>query len=249
MKILLVPALLFLCFQSFAQEKFIEVTISDTAWVKPDHFVYRITVTNENDEAVADTAIFDPQVYKERRKQKTVQRTRILDSVKLAIKRSGYRILSPTLDDAFSSVGDMEYKVVSILVVTGSIDSLRLLHNIISANQSLQAGVESAFAKDETPDQARLYKKLLAQAAKNATLIATLSERKLGKIIAVTELSAAKNEAPGWTIYPPLSAMAGSMVPGWHTTIQSKATYNLTNEPIVSTYLISNTLTVKFALE
>ena len=29
----------------FAQEKFIEVTVSDTVWVKPNQFVYTITVS------------------------------------------------------------------------------------------------------------------------------------------------------------------------------------------------------------
>jgi Protein of unknown function (DUF541) len=252
MKILIITFFVLLCFEGFAQEKFIEVTVSDTAWVKPDNFIYRISVNTTDDEyAEVDTLVYtDPGAYKQKRKQKQLIRNTMLDSVTQLIKEKGYRILPPTIAEAFLIAGEVGYNSNSILVITGSVDSLRSLYNLVSGNVALQANVESVFAKDESPDRKYLYKKLLAQAAKNATAIAELTGKKAGKVVSVTEFAEAKSESPGgWTVYPPLSAMASSVIPGWHTTIKGNSIYNLTEDRIVTTYLIHNTLTVRFGLE
>lgn len=251
MKVLMIPLFLLSALTCFAQEKFIQVTVVDTAWVKPDNFLYRISVNTEEEDAVLDTLAYtDAALFKQRRKQKEIIQKKAFDAFRQVLQKKGFRILAPGMEEAYLTAAVIDSKKTSLLVITRSIDSLATLFSIVSADQSLEGYMESAFASDESPYYNNLYKKLLAQATKNATVIAGLSDRKIGKIISVTESAEDKNpNSGGWTLYPPLSVIAGNAVPGWHTTIKGRALYNLNGDQLVTPYLIYNSLTVRFEFE
>ena len=91
-----------------------------------------------------------------------------------------------------------------------------------------------------------LNKKLLASAQNKAIQLASFGKQKIGAIISITEKNDLANE--DWTIYPPLSALRDSQVPGWHTSNFGYSSIIAGNEQSCY-YIISSSLIVRYSLE
>ena len=133
----------------------------------------------------------------------------------------------------------------SIQVFTTSADSIALLYGIIKTNSFLYGNITWIKATDEETYAKGLLEKLVTTAKDKAITIAAFSNLKISNIISVTEKP---KEEGGWTAYPPLSAFARSVVPGWHTTIYPNYNYSSLKSGINNQYQIQNTFVVRFAV-
>lgn len=237
----------FVCFQSFSQQSFIEVNVSDTVLVEPDIFVYRLTVL-PNDEIENDELRYkNPDAFKKKiMTQQSLQQKRF-DSLKLAIKRIGFAVLPESIQDVYIHY-NQEYNLFSLDIWITSLDSLNFLYNQIKNNNLVVGSLELYKAKDETIAYKNLYAKLIAKAQKNAELIATNSNKKLVSIFSVTE-NKVEEDKGGWTAYPPLSSWANTIIPGWHTTIKGRNNLFFSDKEMISSYSIERSLIVRFLME
>ncbi|MES2847842.1 MAG: hypothetical protein V4685_02215 [Bacteroidota bacterium] len=246
MKRLLSIVLLLSGLQGFAQQKFIEVTVSDTVLIKPDCFMYRISLSR-SDNALDTMAYTNPDTYKLLLLAKAVAQRTKLDSLKKQLKQKNFRCVPASIKEAYQFNTDYMYggfNYYFVDVITNTTDSIKLLYNIVSENRDLSGAFIESFTLNKAPYEKRLYQKLLASAQTKAETLALLSKRKVGAVISITE--GKEKESQGWTIYPPLSAIADSAAPGWHTTINEP---NYTTNETVNNYVMVNSLVVKYALE
>ena len=242
--------LLFLSFahmQAIAQQKFIEVNVDDTAMVEPDIFVYRVTVTPDEDLQRDELRYTNLAAYQKKLKAYQAMQKQTFDSLKNSFIKSGFSIFPPTASETYMVVNN-EYKVFSLDIFTTTIDSVELIYNRIAKSKIVIGTLEKAVAKDELRYYKNLYEKLIAKATAKAKMIAASANVTLGAIYSVTEIKP-DEEKGGWTAYPPLSTLSNSIIPGWHTTIKGKAGFIFSNKTIETNYLISNSLTIRFTVE
>lgn len=245
--IILFLAILIQC-RLTAQEKFIEVTVSDTAWVKPDNIIYSIRIIRDN-EMVADTLQYaDPKSYNKKLMQVLAQQKKSLDSLACELGKKRFRILPPTFWEEYSLAGENEFKDFPIVVKVSSVDSLKILRDLVAVNKNISGFVLKCFAKNERPALNYLYQKIMLEATERAKVLAALSKKKAGQVISVTESEEQKGKSE-WAIYPPLSSQYKSAVPGWHTDIVDTGFMIGASDDIVSTYVLYKTLIVRFAID
>jgi hypothetical protein len=101
----------------------------------------------------------------------------------------------------------------------------------------------------DSSDQKRLFKKILARAWAKAENIAACNNQHAHEVLAVTENKAEESEISGWTSYPPLSALSESVIPGWHTTIRSPANIVIADSTSMDWYPLAGSFTVRFSVE
>lgn len=251
MKKLLVLSLLFIATHSAkAQDNFIEVIVTDTVWVEPDTYIYHITISPD-EHAYEELRYREPKVYKSKVKQDQLQRSKLMDSIVTVIKKNNYKIIPPTVSELYQFLGENEYKIYSTDVIVSSVDSLRILYELISTSKSLVATVEGSYNENQLEGIQLLYKKLVVAAGEKAASLAALSKRKLGVLLSIKENTIDKesNTGGGWTIYPPLSSLSNTIIPGWVTNIKTKRTATPPNEQVITAFPIRNSLTVRFLLE
>jgi outer membrane protein OmpA-like peptidoglycan-associated protein len=233
-----------------AQEKFIEVTVTDTAMVKPDQFIYQLMlIPDENFET--DTLRYaDPVAFRKNSASLKNKRSQQMDSLKQELRKMGFNIFPPNLAEQFNYSAASDFYSAGLTVLTGTTDSLKLLVSMIKKNKSFAGVVTSVFARDETSWFKGLHKKIMQQAERNAGDLALLSGRKLGKIISVIQNKETKEKSSGWAIYPPLSSLYSDTVPGWHTEIKNRNDFvTFSSDEISTRYAIQDTLVVRFAME
>jgi hypothetical protein len=230
-----------------AQQKFVEVTVADTVIAEANTFIYKIIVSPTDDLPVySDTSTNNKSVYdyyaEAERKNKSKQQ--YFDSLMLVLKKQKFNFLQHSINNNFAITQSSE-QIYSEEIVLNSFDSLSLLYNKLKGLKKINGFVAVAKAKNESYYQNILYKKIIDQAYKKARSIAEYSKQKIGNIISVTENKADKG---GWTIYPPLSALGDSEIPGWHTNLQSN-NENLPDPDSVKLYSISSSFTIRFSAE
>jgi hypothetical protein len=228
-----------------AQEKFIEVTVSDTVLAPADILIYTVSTTDyEFDgplmrDTIANGGIASWRSLKENRYH--------FDSVISVIRSKGYTLLPLSAPDSFDIEERVGQRLRSRRVLTSSVGELSRLYQTIQKMSGINASVDMLISDDFTY-QKTLFKKLISDATGRAATVATLSDRKLGKILSVVE-NRKEASVGGWTIYPPLSAMGDAAIPGWHANFGAEAPLLNTNLPINNFVPIANTLTVRFAIE
>jgi hypothetical protein len=232
MKLTLIVLILLACGRSIAQQKFIEVTVSDTVLTKADLFVYKIVLTSFED--------------LDQRTQMKTQRT--FDSLKSVLSAEGFVLISPSLAESYN-ISRPEMSFLWTHILTHSIDSLGILYRQLRSQKGLTGLLELAVAQQDSAYQAKLYKKILDKAREKAETIAAQSNQHVQGVLAVTENKGEKDGTGGWTSYPPLSDIATSVIPGWHTTILSPAKGIIADPSLAGWYPLAGTFTVRFGVE
>lgn len=248
--VLFITSFCLLICTAHAQEKFIEVTVTDTAMVKPDQFIYQLMVIPDESFETDTLRYADPGAYRQNLASLKNKRAQQMDSLKQELKKMGFNIFPPSLAEQVNYTAAADLYPSGLTVLTGNTDSLKLLVSIVKKNKSLGGMVTSVFARDEISWFKKLDKKLMQQAERKAGELAQLSGKKLGKVISVIQNKETKEKSTGWTIYPPLSSLYSDAVPGWHTEIKNRNDFVTFSTDEVSTrYAIQDTLVVRFAME
>lgn len=211
----ILTALFFFSLISSRSQSFIEVKITDSILVKPDSYIYSFDLSSiaTFSEEMNDTLRFSsPTRYMEIEVAGKAHRQRSIDSISSLLRSMGFKIVEKELFEELA-IG-MESEPMSG-IITGSPDSLKMVHEVLKANKNIKAWMHSAGVKGEEAYYKQLFEKIMSAAKRKATAIASASGRKLGTVISVTE----DNQGIGQTGYPPLSAAVKYMIPGWHTTI------------------------------
>lgn len=227
------------CFFARAQTKTIEVTVTDTVYVKATEFLYVIKTNDAYGDMydAPDTAhIVTP--YFERRASAIKQHKRIQDSLSSLLTAKGFMVQPPPVEGKF--VQYYEETGFELYIQTHSLDSVQMLYNIIKGNLSFIGYISSRHAGDEAPGRKRLMVKALTAARVKALAIAEAGKLSLGAVTTVKEVE----HEGGWVAYPPLSA--SSVIPGWHARLTGSETLRK-KEGTDDYYVISATLSVTFA--
>lgn len=240
--------LLFICLNANSQEKYIEVTVSDTVWVKPNQFVYTISVNPDALEESQDTTNGNFLYYRKKQRQLGKKQDAILDSVKLVLTKKGFFILPVSIRYAFTTDRSIEFNTVAVL--TSSVDSVKALFNFVRDNPVLTGDVGAVFSTRADEYKAQLLKKLISKAQAKAAEIAKLSGIKAGNIISVKE-SPADDVNGRWTAYPPLSALSGGYRFQLMESVMPRRFYEFSenNMQVSDLYQLQNTITVRFAVQ
>ena len=241
-------AILFCC-HGMAQQKFIEVTVSDTVLAKADLFVYQIMLTPEEDFAEFERPSKNQRSMEDIRQERQMKGQRSLDSLKSALMAEGYMLVKPSLEESFN-IYQREMRIPSISIMTRSVDSLTTLCHQLQHQKGLVGILQVAIASHDSSYQDKLFKKILDKARKKAQSIADFSNLHIQGVLAVTENKTEGREVGGWTSYPPLSDLAESIVPGWHTTVNSTLkNIVIADLSSIGWYPLAGSFTVRFWVE
>ena len=239
------------CFsRAIAQQKFIEVTVSDTVVARADVFVYKITLIPDEDySSLGGSPKYQEQVEAVAQRRK-VKLRHTFDSLRSALKAQGFVLYKSSLEESVN-IYQRDVSVLSLRVLTHSVDSLEMLSRQLQRQEGLTGYLEVAMAAHDSVFQKRLFKKNLEKAWAKAESIANYSNQHVRGVLTVTENKDEGGATGGWTAYPPLSYMAESVIPGWHTSI--KAPVNIVPpEPEPSSldwYPIAGAFTIRFWIE
>jgi len=246
MKLLFLSILALLTGATYSQEKYIEVTVSDTVLAEANTYVYKIVMSNFTIERYMDRIVDtgngrDHAAITDR----LLNAARVhFDSLLSVIRQKGYTVLPMSPQDTFY-IDEQGQRPYFRSILTHSLDSLSQLYQLLRNEKNITAyAVQYA---DESSHQKDLYKKLIATATSKAKIIASYSGRQLGKILFVEEKPVEKGG--GWTSYPPLSALGDSEISGWHTTIYPAVQMLNRTSAINNLIPLANTLVVRFAIE
>lgn len=246
MKLNLTILSILLCCNAMAQQKFIEVTVSDTVLVKADLFVYKIALAPDREYSEVDTTPRSPQLLEAMIQQRLQNSRRSFDSLRSALSAGGFVLYKSSLEDSFNIIqSDVYY--FSMRIMTHSADSLAMLYRRLRDVKGLAGYLELAVAAHDSSYQKKLFKKILGMARIKAETIAAYSDQRVRGVLAVTENKADGGETGGWTSYPPLSALTESVIPGWHTTIRPANIIPASSA--MGWYPLAGTLTVRFGIE
>lgn len=222
-----------------AQQKSIEVTVTDTVYLKATEFWYNIRIDDARDDIYDEPDTINTyKNYNSRRIRAAENKKRIEDSLSALLIGKGFAVVPPTAESRF--VQSYDDPGFGINILANSLDSVQVLYNIIKNSPFITGHISGRKATDETAARKRLITKVLAAARVKASVIADVSKLILGAIVSVKEV---EKEA-GWVAYPPLSALAGNS--GWHAIIDNTATMGNTRDATDDYYAISATLTVIF---
>jgi len=230
----------------FSQEKFIEVTVSDTVWVKPNQFVYSIAVSptlGEEGSYNSGGSSFRP--YQKKQSEIANNKRQLLDSIKTLLMKKGFYILPTDIHYVYSTDDKTMENAVNIL--TPSVDSVQMLYGIANNNASLIGNLSTVYSDKEDEYASLLLKKLIAKAGLKAAEIAGFSNIKIGNIVSVKE-DANHPKNGEWTAYPPLSSLPSRL------RLQLQELYMPFKSPInnltlTDLYKLENTLVVRFAVQ
>lgn len=249
MKLNLTILALLCCCQVIGQQKYIEVTVSDTVMVKPDVFIYRI-VSAPWDEALSYVT---PRKGRESGgiNYALLQSNGIhrFDSLKTALKAHGFAVLPQALADSVNFTNESAMRNLSCKVITHSVDSLGMLYRMLADHAGLSCMLESAVAADDSVYQKKLFGKTFAKAHAKAEGLAVYSRQQVRDVLSVTESKAEESAIYGWTSYPPLSSLSSDYISGWHTTIRSSFQTAILDTEHLGWYPLILVLTVRFSAE
>lgn len=240
--------LLFICLNANSQEKYIEVTVSDTVWVKPNQFVYTISVNPAALEDTQDTTAGNFLFYHKKQLESGKRQKQILDSVKLALVKEGFFILPVSIRYVYST-NNSDF-LNSVDVLTSSNDSVKTLFNLVHSNPALTGDIGAVFSTKEDDYNALLLKKIISKAKNKAAELAKLSAIKVGNIISVKEDPTDYTNGR-WTAYPPLSALSGKQRFQLEEAFAPRRYYDFSDDNLQVTdlYKLQNTIVVRFAAQ
>lgn len=240
MKLLL--SLLALCFigRVTAQEKFVEVTVSDTVLVEANTFVYQVSAKEPSEDRYAIPGMKSVEQKLEQAKRRQKQ---MLDSVIQALQQKGFTILPLSADDSLQSARVFE-RLFSRRILVHTVDSVVRLYQLIKNDPRLDGSVITHTA-DESAAQKALWGKIIAEARKKAMAISEATNHHITGVLSVIDKP--QERASGWTSYPPLHE--DYTFPGWHMGTAPEENVLVTGVPINTFYPIRATFTVRFAME
>jgi hypothetical protein len=243
------PAITFLalvcCCQTMAQQKYIEVTVSDTVLVKPDLFIYKIILTPDDDPQEFVAARRGHQPMEDVYEQRLSKGKNRFDSLKSALRAGGYAVYRSSLGDSVNII-QPEMSLFFARVITHSIDSLEILSRRLRDMKGLRGYLEESVATQDSSFQEELFRKILRRARAKAESIAAFNDQHVRGVLTVTEGKKEDVSGGGWTSYPPLSALTEDLTPGWHTTISGPSKIVVGNLSAIGWYPLSGTFTVRF---
>ncbi|MDO6431884.1 SIMPL domain-containing protein [Flavitalea sp. BT771] len=226
-----------------AQEKFIEVSVSDTVLAEAQTFVLKLSVAKDDNTLYYSARNANPTQLME---QQNKHAKRSLDSLILTLKQKRFSILPLSAQDTFE-MASLSDRTFSRRILIHTLDSLAQLYQLIKNDGRITSSVEVAVAGDESACQKALWEKLIAKATEKATHIAAFTNHRITGVLSVTDTPEEKSSG-GWTSYPPLSRYYA--LPGWHTSIGPAETDVLvSNVPISSFYPIKAACRVRFSVE
>ena len=94
-------AILFCC-HAMAQQKFIEVTVSDTVLAKADLFVYKLMLTSDEDFAEFERPFKNQPSMEDIRQERQMKGQHSFDSLKSALTAEGFMLVKPSLQESFN---------------------------------------------------------------------------------------------------------------------------------------------------
>jgi len=188
MKKVIFLILMFVSVTSFAQNKFIEVEVTDTIALKPlkfqcnlyiDTYSYDAVVVEDVNATTYSEDNYDPLVAEEKAKNKLQEFKRTLET---------NRFNAGPLDE--SRVNFMERRGSSstgfTVVVTG-MDEMFRLKDLMNSRPDVTASVSVLQYADELKAEEKLIQKLISKAKARATVIGSTSGLKAGRILEVRE--------------------------------------------------------------
>lgn len=247
MKLNLIVLALFCCCQAMAQQKFIEVTVSDTVLAKADLFVYKILLTPDDDFSEFGGYSKNHHSMEDVIQQRQLKTGRMFDSLQSALKAEGFALFKSSLEDSVN-IYQRDMPFFLIRIITRSVDSLGILYRQLRHQKGLTGFLELAIAAHDSSYQKKLFKKILEKAWRKAESIATYSDQNVRGVLTVTEKKKEEGVTDGWTSYPPLSALT-DVIPGWHTTLKTPSSIVLADPSAMGWYPLAGTFTVRFLVE
>ncbi|MBS1564271.1 MAG: SIMPL domain-containing protein [Bacteroidetes bacterium] len=226
-----------LCTQAQAQiQKFIEVTVTDSIHVKPDLFVYRISMADFTTTVSSDG--------RNKLRNEPKRKNTLMDTVRQELTKLKFHILPATVEDSTSvSPYPMDNEPLPVIVTLQSPDSLGALIDYVRMKKRLTGSLDRASTQNEALYYDKLYKKLIDAAQAKAEKLAAYSHQTILTVLSITEVPEKSAAIGGWTSYPPLSDLAAqSVVPGWHTTIGPSSFWD-------NSHFIAARLVVRFATQ
>lgn len=182
MKKLSLLALLLISFSAFAQDKFIQVEVTDTITLKPLDFQFNIYVNDEM-EVVAydDEEEYDPIAELEKNKNKLQGIKKMLENKKYKVGPLDESKLNP-FKKSFSGTQRQGLTVF----VSGTVE-MQKLKDLIDAHPEAKTLISVTKYADEQKAEEQLIKKLMDSAKARASVIGVNSGLKPGRILEVKE--------------------------------------------------------------
>jgi hypothetical protein len=187
MKNLCLTLLLLCSAAGFAQTGFVEVTVTDTVWIKPTAFDYNITV-KENWDIYPDNIDAD---FNEDQVMAAIEadRKQKMEVLKAFLNKKKY---------AFRELENQEYGVIdpgtgygySITLTNGK--ELQRLKDDLKTLDYVNGTLGKAISAPEAVYDTAIYTKLMKRARAKAEAIGTAGGQKPGRVLEVTEVEAAK---------------------------------------------------------
>src|SRR3569833_110630 len=131
-KCLLVCMFMLASIVASCQEKFIEVTVTDTLTIKANKFVYTIMANSWFDVGDDTTGNMSIEVLQQRCATQVKQQKLMADSFKNVLLHKGFRMLPGNEKSKFTAAA--ENKPYFINVLTSSLDSVHMISNLIKGN-------------------------------------------------------------------------------------------------------------------
>lgn len=179
MKKLTLIILLFVSLVSFAQNKFIEVEVTDTISLKPLNFQCNVYVDNDGGFVIGADEDFDPQAAEEETKNKLQEVKRMLESKKYKVG---------PLDESKLNIMERKRAKTNGFTVTISGESeMQKLKDMLDSADDVVTVVTVLKYAEELKAEEQLIKKLIDKAKARATVIGVSSGLKVGRILEVKE--------------------------------------------------------------
>jgi hypothetical protein len=184
-------ALLFISTGTFAQNKFIEVEVTDTIALKPlsykcdlfidtydyDMVVEATPVDDNSTNVVADE--YDPLAAEEKAKNK-------IEGLKKTLESKKFKVL-PLDESGIGVMGKRSYDQKGFTVIANSTAELQSVKEILEPRHEVTASVSVLKYADEQKTEEILIKRILDKAKARAAVIGANSGLKPGRIIEVKE--------------------------------------------------------------
>ncbi|OIR14232.1 hypothetical protein GALL_46940 [mine drainage metagenome] len=215
---------------AFTQKKELEVTVADTMLIPADHFIMRVSASQNAFYDNPDTTeIKRPNYYvNSRGKMIDLQKT-IINKLEIKMDSIGFHALPKSLKD-FQNYGD--YSNPSLNFRVNGKDSLVIFINKIIADKNLVLNIISVQTNNISNYEEQLLKKVIAKAKKHAVYLASLSNNKIASVISLSEHN---------NVYYNNSFNAN--------VFQGISLTEKDAKKILTEYMIQNSITMKFSLE
>lgn len=170
-------ALLFISLDAFAQEKFIEVEVTDTISLKPVDFKCDVYIDgdvmpfNEHED-------YDPIAAEEKAKNRVEEIRAMLQSKKYKVEE---------LNESIPGIGGRRRGELGVSVSVTGESEVKKLKDLFKANNDVTIVVTVLKYADELKAEEQLIKKLMDKARARAAVIGTNSGLKPGRILEVKE--------------------------------------------------------------